>query len=163
MKRTLIGAFAVIALILAGSAAGKATTIGGSILLTGCPGTGCPDATYAFTVSNTTASLTIHIANDGTLNSTNDLIQGVDLGFTPSANISGLSVNGPTGTSSWTDGTGSISSNKCGGNSGAFVFDCALVSGSISNSIALSITGSDSYTWTWTYGFIPDSDFVLRH
>jgi hypothetical protein len=72
----------------------------------------------------------------------NDEILGVDIGFTPSANVNGLMLTSNPG-GMWAVDTGSLNSGGgCGGNGGAFV--CASSSG-------LSIGTGGIYSWTWSY------------
>ena len=122
----------------------KADSIG-SLSLADCGGqSGCPAATYSFDITNTQATLTIHIT--GTVGSTDDYITAVNLGFTSSANtISNLSLfESPS--SGWTSAAGSLSSGgTCGTNNGGFV--CA--SASPLNSLLIAQGGT--YTWGWSY------------
>lgn len=127
----------------------KADTIG-SLSLTNCgSGSGCPAATYGFDITSTSATLTITI--NGVPTSSNDYIGSVDLGFTPSSNISGLALtSAPSTLSNWSTITGSLSSNGggCGTNGGAFVCSTALPNN------PLSISQGGVYSWTWTYNSI---------
>jgi hypothetical protein len=137
--------FAVLTLVMLAmfSVPAHADTMG-TLTLIGCGGgdLGCPNATYTFNVSNTSASLTIHI-NGAVTAGVNDHISGVDLGFTPSSNISSLSLVGnPGGT--WTATTGSLSNGGCGDNGGAFI--CAS-----SSTGGVAIAQGGTYTWTWNY------------
>jgi hypothetical protein len=113
-----------------------------TLTLTNC-GTnpGCPAATYSFDISSGSATLTIKIANTATLSSSNDVITGVDLGFTPSKNISGLSLfSGPSGFT--TTETGSLNNSGCGGDGGAFI---------CSSGPGVTIVDGGTYTWTWDF------------
>jgi hypothetical protein len=117
----------------------------GTLSLTGCGGgdSGCPNATYTFSVSNTSATLTIHI--DGAVTAgVNDHISGVNLGFTPSNNISGLSLTANPGGAFNIVTTGSLSNGGCGGNGGAFI--CAS-----SSTGGVLVAQGGTYSWTWTY------------
>jgi hypothetical protein len=140
-----------VAFFSAGSIA-KADTIG-SLTLTDCgSGSGCPGATYAFDITSTSATLTITI--NGVPTSSNNYIGSVDLGFTPSSNVSGLALaSAPSALGNWSAATGSLSSNGggCGGNGGAFVCSTALPSN------PLLISQGGVYSWTWTYNAINPS------
>jgi len=75
----------------------------------------------------------------------------VNLGFTPSGNITGLALTAFPSTG-WTATSGSLSSGgTCGVNSGAFV--CA----SASPLTSLLIAQNGVYTWTWTFDPIDPS------
>jgi len=143
LKGILAGSLLLLVLGFASSA--KANAVSGTLTLTDCGGggSGCPAATYTFTITNNSATLTINIT--GAVNSTNDQITGVNLGFVPSSSISGLSVTGPN--AGWTSSTGSLSNNGCGGNSGAFV--CS--DGSI------TISQGGSYQWTWNFSALSNA------
>jgi hypothetical protein len=126
----------------------------GTLVLTNC-GTkaGCPGASYFFDVTSTFATLKITI-NDGLNPGVNNEIGSVDLGFSPSGTISGLSLSAaPSTLSDWTSTSGSLNSGSsgCGTNSGAFVCATALPSN------PLPITQGGTYTWTWTYSPIDAS------
>lgn len=133
---------ALIVLILACGTSTLADTIG-TLTLTNCgtAGTGCPGATYHFDISSTSATLTITVNSPAGAN--NDLITGVDLGFTASKNISNLQGTGPSGFT-YTD-TGSLNNSGCGGNGGAFV---------CSSGPGVNVTTSPTDTWVWTYSYI---------
>jgi len=120
------------------------TVSSGTLTLTDCGGaSGCPGATYDFVIGTDSASLTITINEAPT--SSNDYITAVNLGFTPSGNITNLSLTASP-SSGWTATSGSLSSGgTCGVNSGAFV--CA----SASPLTSLLISNAGIYTWTWTY------------
>lgn len=153
----ILGAL-VVALFLGNSPAYADVT--GSLSLTNCgtAGTGCPAATYTFSITSTgttdangnpvyQASLTIHI--DGAVNSTNNVIEGVDLGVTSSSNMDGIFqlTSAPGGTGNWTTQEASLSNGGCGtSNSGAFI--CS------SGSPGVTIVQGGTYTWTWTLGVI---------
>jgi hypothetical protein len=138
MTKLLTSLSIVLLVVCALAVPTKADTVG-TLTLSGCGSqSGCPDATYSFDITSTSASLKITI-NSAT-NSTNDLITGVDLGFTPSKNISNLQGSGPAGFN-YTD-TGSLNNSGCGGNGGAFI--CSSGSG------APIVTGQ-TYTWNWTF------------
>lgn len=142
LKGILAGSLLLLVLGFASSA--KANAVSGTLTLTDCGGqSGCPAATYTFTITNNSATLTINIT--GAVNSNNDEITGVDLGFVPSNSLSGVSVTGPN--SGWASSTGSLSNNGCGGNSGAFV--CA--DGSI------TIVQGGSYQWTWNFSALSNA------
>ncbi len=139
-KLLVVGGFAV---VLALSCLPAQADSVGTLTLTDCGGgqSGCPAATYSFNITSTSATLTIQITGAVTAG-VNDHISGVDLGFTPSSNVSGLSVVGPDA-EVWAASTSSLSNSGCGVNSGAFV--CASVSPGV------SIVQGGSYTWTWSY------------
>ncbi len=149
MKRSLLSFVVTLVFCVIFGGVAKADTIG-TLTLSDCGGgSGCPAATYSFDITSTSATLTITIT--GAVTSTNDFIGSVDLGFSPSGSISGLSLTtAPSSLSFWTTTTGSLSSNGngCGSNSGAFVCSTALPSN------PLSIVQGGVYTWTWTYNAI---------
>ena len=92
--------------LLAGVA--RADSIG-TLMLSDCGGgnTGCPAATYSFDVGTTTASLSVTIT--GAVNTTNNFITAVDLGFT--ANSTGLVITNLSAPSAgWTQDAGPLSS-----------------------------------------------------
>ena len=115
----------------------------GSLTLSDCGSgqSGCPAATYTFDISGTQATLTIHITGAVTAG-VNDHIAGVDLGFTPSNNINGLTATGPDA-ETWTPSTSSLSNSGCGTNSGAFACTYATP--------GVLIQQGGTYTWTWNY------------
>ncbi len=132
-------------LALACSAPAKADTIG-SLTLTNCgdPNSGCPGATYSFDITSTSATLKITI--NGGLNSTNDNLTAVDLGFTNSNNIITPVSFTTSAAGTWTPTTGSLSSGgTCGVNNGAFV--CA----SVLPLSAVLLTSGETLTFTWNY------------
>jgi len=137
--------YVVLALVavLAFSGAARADQISGSLSLADCGSnqSGCPAADYSFTISDTQATLTIKITGAVT-SGNNDVITGVNLGFTDSNNVSNLQLIANPGGGWATVSTGSLSNNGCGGNGGAFV--CASGTG-------VSIGQNGTYTWTWTY------------
>jgi len=139
----------------------QATTIESGILtLTDCGtnGSGCPAAAYTFTIGDTSATLTIQISNTAVLNSNNGYIGGVDLGFATSSNVNVTGLTTSTnlgGTTNWEFTTGSLSSNGCGGNSGAFV--CADFKANPKNG-GVQLTQNGTYSWTWTYDPIAAAD-----
>jgi PEP-CTERM motif len=139
MKKT---GLVLILLMLACGTSTLADTIG-TLTLTNCgsTGTGCPGATYHFDINSTSATLTITV--NSPLGTNNDLITGVDLGFTANKNIINLKGSGPSGFS-YTD-TGSLNNSGCGGNGGAFV--CSSGSG-------VNLNTSPTDTWVWTYNSI---------
>ena len=150
MSRKLI-LFTVFATLLAlcyGSPA-KADTIG-TLSLTDCGsgGSGCPAATYMFDIGTSMASLSIDITGTP-VSGTSDHITGVDLGFTPSNDVTLTGATFPGGTG-WTFSTGSLSNAGCGSNGGAFV--CS------SSALGVAISTGHTYTWTWSYAAIPASD-----
>ena len=135
----LLAACCFLAFVLAFGTSAKADTIG-SLNLTNC-GTdpGCPAATYNFDITSTSATLKITI--NSAPDSTNDLITGVDLGFAPSKNISGLTLaSAPSGFT--TTETGSLNNSGCGGNGGAFI---------CSSGPGVAITNGGVYIWTWNF------------
>jgi hypothetical protein len=127
----------------------KADSIG-SLTLSGCGGgvSGCPDATYSFNITSTTATLAIHI--DGAVTAgQNDHIIAVNLGFTPANNVSGLTLfSAPAG---WNFGTDTIATSQISsvtglcnaGGTSAFV--CA------SFSPGITIAQNGTYEWVWNY------------
>jgi len=128
----------------------------GTLALANCGvKSGCPAATYDFSVGTTTATLSITI--NGGVTSSNDYITAVDLGFTASGNVSGLNLTAaPTSLNDWSFTTGSLSSGgSCGGNSGAFV--CAAANPLNSLLIGNPNPNPVTYTWTWTYNAIDPS------
>jgi hypothetical protein len=135
---------AVLAVVLALGATPAKADLVGTLSLTGCGtlGTGCPDATYDFTISGNSATLTITIT--GAVDSTNNLIVGVELGpgFTSGGQtFSTITVSEDNG-DPWLPFQGPLSNNGCGDNS---------------NVTSLCATGQtelvqgQSYTWTWTF------------
>src|SRR6266436_3309041 len=148
-------------LALACSAPAKADTIG-SLTLTNCgdPNSGCPGATYSFDITSTSATLKITI--NGGLNSTNDNLTAVDLGFTNSNNIITPVSFTTSAAGTWTPTTGSLSSGgTCGVNNGAFV--CA----SVLPLSAVLLTSGETLTFTWNYtlsnpnGIFDTADFQI--
>jgi hypothetical protein len=150
MKKLIAVMILGVALLALSVSPAKADTIG-TLTLSGCGsgGSGCPDATYSFDISTTSATLTITI-NSAPTAGVNDRIAGVDLGFTPSGNISGLSLTGNPGGTWDTVTAGSLSNSGCGSNSGAFV--CASSSLGAGDGVAISLGGT--YSWTWTFNAI---------
>jgi hypothetical protein len=144
LKGILAGSLLLLVLGFASSA--KANAVSGTLTLTDCGsgGSGCPAATYTFTITNSSATLTVHVT--GGVTSANDNITAVDLGFSSSGTVSGLSlVSSPT--TGWSATTGSLNSGgNCGANSGAFI--CASVSPL--NSLTIP-SGGGTYSWTWDY------------
>jgi len=139
VMRKLLSTFGLLALALAFATPAKADTMG-TLTLGNC-GTdpGCPAATYSFDIGTGSASLTI--SNVSGVGLTNGLITGVNLGFTASNNISGLTLfNAPPGFT--TTLTGSLNNSGCGGNGGAFI--CSSGSG-------VTIVDGGSYTWVWHF------------
>ena len=145
MSRKFLPVLALAVLALCFSAPVKADTIG-TLTLSNCgdPNSGCPGATYSFDITSTSATLTIKI--NGGLNSTNDNLTAVNLGFAPSNNILSQGTFTTSAGSTWTATTGSLSSGgSCGVNSGAFV--CA----SVSPLNAVTLTSGNTYIFTWYY------------
>jgi PEP-CTERM motif-containing protein len=154
MRKLIVPVVLGIALTCLFAGGAMADGVSGELVLSDCGGggTGCPGATYDFSVGTTSATLTITIT--GTVTSSNDFITAVDLGFSPSGTISGLSLTASP-SSGWSATTGSLSSGgSCGVNSGAFV--CA----SASPLNSLQITTGGVYTWTWTYNAIDPSQIA---
>ena len=142
MGRKLHYAVLALALALALCGAARADQTG-TLSLSDCGGGGsCPAATYTFDVGATSATLTIAITG-GITAGLNDMILGVDLGFTPSNNISNLMLTANPG-GLWTTTTGSLNSSTgtCGANGGAFV--CASGPG-------ITVGAGGLFTWMWTY------------
>ena len=142
MARNLKYLLMVLVAVLAFGGAARADQIG-SLTLTDCGGgaSGCPGATYSFDVNSTSATLTILINGKPTAG-VNNIISGVNLGFTPSGNVNNLQLTSNPGGGWNTVDTGSLSNGGCGGSNGAFV--CASGTG-------VSISQGQSYSWTWTY------------
>jgi hypothetical protein len=152
VKRAILGVLVAVALVLAMGSAARADTIVGTLSLEDCNngpgGTGCPAATYSFDIGSTSATLTIHI--DGVVGTENHLIQGVNLGFTPSNNISDLTlVSNPGG--SWYTTTGSLNNNGCGTNEGAFVCSWSITTFVGEPMDGLPIVQGGTYSWVWNY------------
>jgi len=141
VARKLNYAILALALALALCSATRADQTG-TLTLTDCGGGGsCPAATYTFDVGATSATLTVAITG-GITPGLNDMILGVDLGFTPSNNLGNLALSANPG-GVWNASTGSLnSSGACGGNNGGFV--CASGTG-----IPIGVGGL--FTWMWTY------------
>jgi hypothetical protein len=139
MKKFLVWLSLLLLAVACGIPA-KADTIG-TLTLTNCgtAGTSCPGAAYLFDVSSTSATLKITI--NSAPGSNNDLITGVDLGFTASKNIGNLLLTSSPSGFSYTH-TGSLNNSGCGGNGGAFI--CSSGSG-------VAIADGTSYMWTWTF------------
>ncbi len=140
-KLLVVGGFAV---VLALSCLPAQADSVGTLTLTDCGGgqSGCPAATYSFNITSTSASLTINITGAVTA-SVNNQITGVDLGFSPSNNVTLLGATFPSGAVGWTATTGSLSNSGCGSNSGAFV--CSF------SATGLTIVQGGTYVWTWNY------------
>lgn len=153
MRKFIVPAVLAMALTCVFAGGAMADGVSGELVLPDCGSgaSGCPAATYDYSVTSTSATLTITI--NGPVSSTNNFITAVDLGFTPSSNISGLNLTAaPVALGDWSATTGSLSSGgSCGGNAGAFV--CAAASPI--NSLPISQGGV--YTWTWTYNSIDPS------
>ncbi|HLZ91568.1 MAG TPA: PEP-CTERM sorting domain-containing protein [Candidatus Acidoferrum sp.] len=130
--------FLILAMLFVTSAKGDTM---GTLTLTNCGtvGTSCPGATYSFDITSTSATLTITL--NSVPNSSNDLITGVDLGFTASKNISNLQLVGAPSGFSLTD-TGSLDNSGCGGNGGAFI---------CSSGPGVTVSDGQTYTWMWTF------------
>ncbi len=143
MARKYIYAVLALIAVLAFSGAANADQIG-SLSLTDCGSSkpGCPAATYSFDISSTSATLTIAITGAVTAGA-NDIISGVNLGFTPADNVNDLHLfANPGGT--WTSViTDSLSNSGCG-TQGTAAFVCASGTG-------VGIAQGGTYTWTWTY------------
>lgn len=161
LKRILFLVALAAFLGLLSNAPAKADAMG-SFSLTDCGtgGTGCPGATYKFDVTTTSATLTITI-NGAVTAGVNDHIMGVDLGFAPSNDLSGVTLSSVSGPGNslllWnTVDTGSLSNSGCGGNGGAFV--CASSTTPIPDGVAI-VTG-DTYSWKWTYNAISLADIA---
>ena len=138
MKKLLAG-LSLFLFALAFGTPAKADTMG-TLTLPDCGGdSGCPGARYKFDITGTTATLWITVNSAPGTN--NNVISGVDLGFTASGNISNLSLaSGPTGFTTTT--IGSLSSSGCGTNSGAFI---------CSSGPGVTITQGQTYTWVWNF------------
>src|SRR5207245_2274931 len=146
MMRKTLTVLALAILALCYSVPAMADPITGTLTLSNCgdPKSGCPGATYSFDITSTSATLTITI--NGGLNSTNDNLTAVDLGFTTQNNIISLGSFSTSATGTWTPVVGSLSSGgSCGVNNGAFV--CA----SVSPLGAVTLTSGETLTFTWNY------------
>jgi hypothetical protein len=147
MRKLIIPAMLALVITFMFSGVAMADTTG-SLTLTNCgtTGTGCPGATYSFDIGSTSATLTIVIGGGNALNSTNDLLTGVDLGFLPQNDFTSLNptvaanFNGTPET--WAGSLGSLSNSNCGINNGAFV--CAQGPGP-------TLVDGGVYTFTWNY------------
>lgn len=151
MRKFIVPVMLALALTCLFAGGAMADGVSGTLVLSDCGSgvSGCPAATYDFSVGTTSATLIITIT--GAVGTTNDYLQAVDLGFTPSSNISGLGFTGPSG---WTSSIGSLSSGgSCGLNTGAFV--CASDGGN--SGLALPISQNGQYTFTWNYNQIDPS------
>jgi PEP-CTERM motif len=151
MKSKMLCLLSAAVLVLALGSMAKADSIG-TLTLSDCGSgqSGCPAATYYFDIGTTSAMLTITIT--GAVNSNNDYIEGVDLGFSPSGNINSgpTLVSSPNGdTSLWKTDTDSLSNGGCGTNSGAFICSSALSTYNSGNGLLIAQNGV--YTWTWNY------------
>lgn len=149
-KSTLLtlGLFVAAVLALGGTARGDEV---GTLTLSNCGGgdSGCPAATYNFSITSTSATLSITI--DGAVNSKNDQLTAVDLGFTSSGGVTGPVTldSSSEGYGSWFTTTSSLSNSGCGGkNEGAFV--CTSGPG-------IDIAQGDTYTWVWDFTGISGS------
>jgi hypothetical protein len=148
MRKFILPAMIGLALTCLFAGGAMADGISGSLTLTDCgtAGTSCPGASYNFSATSTTATLTITIGGGNALTSSNNLLTGVDLGFLPQNDFASLSptvattFNGSTGT--WTGSLGSLSNGNCGSNGGAFA--CAT-------GTAIPLISGNTYTFTWNY------------
>lgn len=155
VKRNILIAVSLLALAMLGFGGTARADEVGTLTLSGSTScgtqSGCPNATYTFDITSTSATLSITI--NGGLDSTNDQITGVDLGFTSSGGVSGLasttSFSGTDGSSgTWTAKTTSLNNNGCNKGSGAFV--CA-------SGAALDVTAGNTYTFVWDFTGITGS------
>jgi hypothetical protein len=137
--KKILGGLSLFLLALSLGIPAKADTMG-SLTLPDCGGqSGCPGATYKFDITGTSATLSITV--DSAPGSNNNIIGGVNLGFTASSNISNLSLaSSPAGFT--TTVTGSLNNSGCGTNSGAFI--CSAGPG-------VTITQGQTYTWVWNF------------
>lgn len=145
---TMLGLIVAAMLAFSGTARGDEV---GSLTLSNCggAGSGCPAATYAFSITSTSATLSITI--DGAVNAKNDQLTGVDLGFTSSGGVTGPVTldSSSDGYDSWSATTSSLSNSGCGGkNQGAFV--CTSGPG-------IDISQGGTYTWVWDFTGISGS------
>src|SRR5712664_2068459 len=137
--RKLLQALILLLVATVFGAPSKADTIG-TLTLTNCGGgSGCPAATYSFDITGTSATLSITI--NSAPNSTNNIISGVDLGFTASSNISKLTLFSSPGGFTATR-TGSLNNSGCGSNGGAFI---------CSSGPGVTVTNGQTYTWGWNF------------
>lgn len=149
MKRNILIAVSLFALAMLGFGSTARADEVGTLTLSGSAScgtqSGCPNATYTFDITSTSATLSITV--NGGLGSTNDQITGVDLGFTSSGGVTGLasttSFSGTDGSSgTWKATQSSLNSNGCSNGSGAFV--CA-------SGAALNVTAGNTYTFVWDF------------
>jgi len=136
----------------------EANTIG-TLTLTNCAtsGTLCPAAPYGFDIGTTSATLTVTI-NGPVTAGLNNLIGGVNLGFTSSPpTVTGGST---TASGGWTFTTGSLNNNGCNTNSSAG-FTCAYFTANATNGGSTIVQGG-TYSWTWNYNALsPNAIFVV--
>ena len=129
----------------------------GTLSLTNCgtAGTGCPGATYSFTIGSNSATLTIHI--DGPVTAgVNDLIGSVNLGFTTQT-LNGLNGTTTAG-SGWSFTTGSLNNGGCGSNG-----DPAACAAYTNASGGVLITQGSTFSWTWNWtNSLTASDLIPR-
>ena len=150
-KSILIMLGLVVAAMLAFSGTAHGDEVG-TLTLSNCGGggsSGCPAATYAFSITSTSATLSVTI--DGPVNAMNDQLTGVDLGFTSSGGVTGPVTldSSSEGYNSWSTTTSSLSNSGCGGkNQGAFV--CTSGPG-------IDLTQGQTYTWVWDFTGITGS------
>jgi len=150
MSRKLV-LVSLIAVVLAVSfaAPAKADPIVGTLALTGCGGgaLGCPDATYSFNITSTSATLTIHI--DGAVPVGGDHIIAVNLGFTPANNISGLTLaSAPAG---WDFANDIIATSQINSVTGLCKVDGKSAFICASFDPGITIAQGETYAWTWNY------------
>ena len=150
--------FTVLALILAAPASAT-PVVTGVLNLTNCgtAGTGCPAATYSFSIGTNSATLSITVTG-GVVAGTNSTLQGVNLGFTsspPPTPTSGSTTAGGT----WTFTTGALANPNNGnnftgcGSGGSGAFECAFAT----PTSGFAYTVGTTYSWTWNYNTIPSS------
>jgi len=137
--KKILGGLSLFLLALSFATPAKADTMG-SLTLPDCGGqSGCPGATYKFDITGTSATLWITV--NSAPGSNNNVISGVDLGFTASSNISKLSLaSSPAGFNATV--TSSLNNSGCGTNYGAFI--CSAGTG-------VTITQGQTYKWVWNF------------
>jgi hypothetical protein len=123
--------------------------------------TGCPTATYTFTIGTEHATLDIKVTGGVVPAFTgpppkfqpmgNSTIQGVNLGFTSASDIPTLTATpgSTTAGGTWTFATGALNNSGCQTTSSAgFVCSFDAVSA------GFAYTVGSTYSWTWNYNAI---------
>jgi hypothetical protein len=157
--KVFLGA-ALLMLVMSAPAYADTIVVTGVLNLTNCGSLSgsCPTATYTFTIGTQHATLDIMVTGGvvpgviGPPASGNSTFQGVDLGFTPSSNITLLSGT-TNATGSWTFQEGSLNNSNCGSNNGAFL--CSFYA--TAPLVGFAYTVGTTYSWTWNYNAISPS------